>query len=39
MWVRCGGCDDFYCTRHDAHVHDCDCPEIQDWESDPYADD
>ena len=35
-WLPCGGCEDFYCTRHDAHVYDCECPEIQDWETDPY---
>jgi hypothetical protein len=38
-WVPCDGCDDFWCTAHGAHIADCDCPEIQDWETDPYADD
>jgi len=38
-WVRCGGCDDWYCTRHDTHTADCDCPEIQDWDTDPYTED
>lgn len=39
IWVRCDGCEDWYCTRHDAHVYDCECPEIQDWDTDPYTDD
>jgi hypothetical protein len=37
-WVPCGGCSDYYCIRHEMHAYDCDCPEIQDWDSDPYSD-
>jgi hypothetical protein len=37
-WIRCGGCEDFYCTRHDLHVYDCECPPIEEWATDPYTD-
>ncbi|HET9256304.1 MAG TPA: hypothetical protein VFO16_14055 [Pseudonocardiaceae bacterium] len=31
-WVPClGGCGEFWCTIHRAHVHDCDCPGIEVW--------
>jgi hypothetical protein len=31
VWIRCDMCDDFWCTRHEKHVHDCDCPSIEEW--------
>ena len=30
LWVRCDLCDDFICTRHEQHAHDCTCPSV-DW--------
>jgi hypothetical protein len=36
VWTRCG-CGDFWCSIHELHAHDCDCPAIEDWETDPYS--
>jgi hypothetical protein len=37
-WVPCpAGCGDFFCTIHYQHVHDCPCPPVEDWPTDPYA--
>jgi DNA (cytosine-5)-methyltransferase 1 len=36
-WVRCECCDDFVCTIHGEHVYDCECPPIDEWDSDPYS--
>lgn len=37
-WVPClMGCGDFVCTIHDLHVYDCECPPLEDWTADPYA--
>lgn len=40
-WVPCpDGCDDFYCTIHNKHTADCECPEIDRWARrniDPYT--
>ena len=39
-WVRCDSCDDFLCTIHGVHVHDCPCPTIDTWaeyELHPYS--
>ncbi len=37
-WVPCDNCDEWYCTIHGEHVHDCPCPPIDEWEYDPYVD-
>jgi hypothetical protein len=36
-WMRCLCCDEFICTVHGDHVADCECPPIDEWETDPYA--
>lgn len=36
-WVPCDGCEDFYCQIHQQHAHDCDCPPIEEWITDPYS--
>jgi hypothetical protein len=36
-WMPCLCCDEWVCTIHGEHVHDCDCPPIEDWETDPYG--
>jgi hypothetical protein len=36
VWIACV-CGDFWCTVHDMHVHDCPCPPIEEWETDPYG--
>lgn len=30
-WVRCRFCEDYLCTFHGRHVHECPCPAIEDW--------
>ena len=36
-WIPCPGCDEFYCTIHQMHACDCDCPPVDEWETDPYS--
>lgn len=36
-WVPCPCCEDYLCTIHGAHVHDCPCPPIEELETDPYS--
>jgi len=36
-WTRCECCEDFWCNIHDQHAYDCDCPPIDEWETDPYG--
>jgi hypothetical protein len=36
-WIPCPCCDDYLCTIHGEHVHDCPCPPIEEWEDDPYT--
>ena len=36
-WYRCACCDDYQCSIHKMHVHDCVCPSIEEWFSgNPY---
>jgi len=38
-WIPCPeGCENFLCTIHHQHAHDCQCPEIDGWNCDPYTD-
>lgn len=36
-WIKCGLCDEFWCTIHDMHVADCPCRPIEDLTFDPYV--
>ena len=36
-WIRCDCCDDWWCTVHNDHTADCDCPPLEEWETDPYG--
>jgi hypothetical protein len=42
LWVKCpDGCDEYWCTRHKAHVADCRCPDLETLivrGLDPYVD-
>lgn len=35
-WVPCE-CGEFLYLIHGLHVFECDCPEIDEWEIDPYS--
>ena len=35
-WMPCPDCDNFICTIHKQHAHDCECPAIEEWAVDPY---
>lgn len=37
-WIPCECCDEWQCTYHGEHAHECECPPIEEWELDPYAD-
>lgn len=37
-WIRCPCCENFFCTIHKMHAHDCQCPPIEEWKVDPYSD-
>jgi DNA (cytosine-5)-methyltransferase 1 len=36
-WEPCECCDDWWCNVHEMHTGECPCPEIDEWESDPYS--
>ena len=36
-WVPCECCGEFYCTIHDKHAFECDCPPVDEWPLDPYS--
>ena len=35
-WVPCPECENYLCTIHRTHAHECECPPIEEWDSDPY---
>ena len=35
-WVKCDHCEDYICTIHMSHAHECECPPIEEWEQSPY---
>jgi hypothetical protein len=35
-WIPCDCCENFLCTIHGMHAHDCPCPPIEEWSTDPY---
>ena len=35
VWFICESCKEWYCSIHDEHVGDCNCPDIEDWPFDP----
>ena len=32
-WVQCPCCDNFVCSIHGVHVHECVCPPLEVWDS------
>jgi len=36
-WKPCECCDDWWCNVHEMHTGECYCPEIEEWDSDPYS--
>jgi DNA-cytosine methyltransferase len=37
-WIPCPEeCGDFFCNLHQMHTSDCECPPIDEWETDPYG--
>lgn len=36
-WIPCECCENFLCTIHGTHAHDCECPPIDEWDIDPYS--
>jgi hypothetical protein len=36
-WMPCPCCDDWWCNIHGMHTGECPCPEIDEWDSDPYS--
>jgi DNA (cytosine-5)-methyltransferase 1 len=36
-WEPCECCDDWWCNIHGMHTGECPCPEIDEWDSDPYS--
>lgn len=35
-WEKCRWCENYWCAIHEMHVHDCDCPAIEEWTGNPY---
>ncbi len=37
-WIPCPDCDNFLCSIHRLHAHECECPSIEEWgDVDPYS--
>lgn len=36
IWEPCPCCENFWCTLHEAHAHDCPCPPVEEWGESPY---
>ena len=36
-WGPCPCCENYLCMIHGQHAHDCPCPEIAEWKTDPYT--
>lgn len=36
LWVECPDCGEFWCNLHQMHTGECDCPEIDEMDFDPY---
>jgi hypothetical protein len=36
-WTPCPDCDEYWCNIHQEHAADCDCPPLDEWETDPYS--
>lgn len=37
-WIPCPCCENFLCLIHLLHAHECACPSVDEWSSDPYTD-
>jgi DNA (cytosine-5)-methyltransferase 1 len=37
-WQPCECCDEFFCNIHGMHAFECDCPPVDEWDTDPYSD-
>ncbi len=40
MWIACEDCDGFLCVIHGQHVHECECPDVDELATlgvDPYT--
>lgn len=35
-WVTCPNCENYWCNIHNQHAHECECPPVEDWTTDPY---
>lgn len=36
-WIPCQDqCGEFWCTLHQQHACDCECPPIEEWTTNPY---
>jgi len=36
-WIKCQCCEDYWCSIHKEHIADCECPPIEEWQTDPYG--
>ena len=37
IWMPCQDCENYWCVRHQKHVHACECPPIEEWPESPYG--
>jgi len=37
-WVKCPDFDEYWCNIHKQHTNECECPPVEDWHTDHYAD-
>lgn len=37
-WTPCPCCENFLCLIHGGHAHDCPCPPLEEWTTNPYTD-
>jgi len=34
-WTPCD-CGEYWCNRHGMHAHECECPPLEEWSTNPY---
>jgi hypothetical protein len=36
-WEPCPDCPEYWCNIHGMHAFECECPPVEEWDTNPYA--